>query len=246
MPERSDEAPFSSTSDGDDAGFLSRWSRRKTQARQGHPPLAGTTEDARPGQGLEPTPGEARLHGTTATAAEPEPVADPILTDADMPPLDSLGPDSDYSGFLSPRVSKDLRRQALARLFRGAAFNVTDGLDDYAEDFTQFTPLGDLVTADMRYRLERELEQKARRLADAAPGTSDRPVETETDDARGPERADAHAGPAALPIDQSADRPPKQPAEQPAAPWNAKDDAEPSPRAAVERPSSQPTAAGST
>lgn len=246
MPERSDGAPSHATSDGSDDGFLSRWSRRKTQARRGQPAPTEMPEDEHPDAVLQPTEEGNALHGTTATAAEPEPVAEPVLTDADMPPLDSLGPDSDYSGFLSPGVSKDLRRRALARLFRGAAFNVTDGLDDYAEDFTQFIPLGDLVTADMRYRLERELEQKARRLTDAAPDTADEAVETETDDAEAPERADAHAGPAAQPIDQSAAQPSNQPAEQPAAPWNAKDDAEPSARAAVERPSSQPTAAGST
>jgi hypothetical protein len=77
-----------------------------------------------------------------------------------MPPLESLDADSDYSGFLSRGVSEALRRKALSKLFRGAHFNVTDGLDDYAEDFTKFAPLGDIVTADMRYRME----QAAKRL----------------------------------------------------------------------------------
>ncbi|MGB5735975.1 MAG: DUF3306 domain-containing protein, partial [Thiohalocapsa sp.] len=82
-----------------------------------------------------------------------------LLTDADMPPLESLGPDSDYSGFLSQGVSEALRRQALARMFRSPAFNVVDELDDYAEDFTQFAPLGDVVTADMRHRIEQQLQR---------------------------------------------------------------------------------------
>ena len=40
------------------------------------------------------------------------------LTDADMPPLDSLNEDSDYRGFFSPKVSDALRQEALRRLFR--------------------------------------------------------------------------------------------------------------------------------
>ena len=75
-------------------------------------------------------------------------------TDEDVPSLDSLGPDSDYSDFLSKAVSPELRRQALRKLFSSPKFNVTDGLDSYAEDFTQHAPLGDIVPAEMRARLE--------------------------------------------------------------------------------------------
>ncbi len=128
-----------------DGTFLSRWSERKLHARRG--------------QALA-EPGDA----PQAAADQPDPPAagdsERLLTDDDMPPLESLGADSDYSGFLSRGVSEALRRKALSKLFRGAHFNVTDGLDDYAEDFTNFAPLGDIVTADMRYRMERA----ARRL----------------------------------------------------------------------------------
>ncbi len=83
-------------------------------------------------------------------AAEPQ----EQKTDEEMPPLESLGPDSDYSDFLSKAVSPELRRAALRKLFSSPKFNVTDGLDDYAEDYTQHAPLGDIVTAEMRHRLE--------------------------------------------------------------------------------------------
>ncbi len=81
-----------------------------------------------------------------------------------MPPLESLGASSDYSGFLSRGVSAALRRQALARLFHSPHLNVTDGLDDFDEDFTRFEALGDLITSDMRH----QLEVAARRLAERA------------------------------------------------------------------------------
>ncbi|MES9969018.1 MAG: DUF3306 domain-containing protein [Candidatus Thiodiazotropha sp.] len=80
--------------------------------------------------------------------------------DEDMPPLESLTEESDYSGFLSPKVSEQLRQLALGKLFHSAAFNVCDGLDDYAEDFTSFEKLGDVMTADLRHRLEQEALKK--------------------------------------------------------------------------------------
>ena len=76
--------------EGDEA-FLSRWSRRKQAALQ---PPAQTVLDENP------------------------PEAEPVyLTDADMPPLESLDENADYSGFLSPKVTEELRQLALQQLF---------------------------------------------------------------------------------------------------------------------------------
>jgi len=130
-------------------GFLARWSERKQKAR-------GSVE-----------PGDSPVEARADLEVAPEAAADgdvaPALTDADMPPLESLDEGSDYSGFLSPGVSEELRRKALTKLFRGAAFNIADGLDDYAEDFTSFLPLGDIITSDMRHQME---EAAKRLLAD--------------------------------------------------------------------------------
>lgn len=120
--------------------FISRWSERKLSAGQ---------------SGLEVEP---------VIPAEAAEVETQVLTDADMPPLDSLDEKSDYSGFLSPRVSDELRQLALRKLFLSECFNVCDGLDDYADDFTSFEKLGDVMTADLRHRLKMEAE-KAQQLA---------------------------------------------------------------------------------
>ena len=96
---------------------------------------------------------------------ENSPDAPPPLTDADMPSLKDLDGDSDYAGFLSPDVSEELRRMALRQLFHSAQFNICDGLDDYDEDFTSFEKLGDIVTSDMKHRMEmekKELEERRR------------------------------------------------------------------------------------
>jgi len=120
--------------------FLSRWSRLKQ---------AGGAEAA-----AEETLPEPLAETDAAAEAPPE------LTDDDMPPLDTLGDDDDYSAFLSKGVSDTLRKQALRRLFRSPKFNVVDGLDDYAEDFTSFAPLGDIITADMKHHMERLLRDE--------------------------------------------------------------------------------------
>ncbi len=130
----------------DGEGFLDRWSKRKLEARKENPLRALEVPD----DGTLPP-----------EAAAPD--AAPPLGDDDMPAIDSLTPESDYTGFLSEGVSEKLRKLALRRLFHLADFNVRDGLDDYDEDFTRFEPLGDIVTADTRQ--QRELRQES----DAAP-----------------------------------------------------------------------------
>lgn len=88
-----------------------------------------------------------------AQALSPEPEAE--LSDADMPPVDSLPADADLRPFFSPKVSEALRRAALRHLFRQARFNVHDGLDDYCGDYRHHVPLGDRITADMQHQLDR-------------------------------------------------------------------------------------------
>ena len=73
----------------------------------------------------------------------------------ELPDLEQLDQDSDYSAFLTPGVDAALRKRALRKLFSSPKFNVFDGLDTYRDDFTSFPPLGDVVTADMRHHLER-------------------------------------------------------------------------------------------
>lgn len=120
--------------------FLARWSRRKLDVQRDSQEV---------------------LVNETAAVTPPKPPAveqERELTDADMPPIETLDEDSDFSPFLSPGVSDDLRQQALRKLFAQPAYNMTDGLNDYDEDFTQFTGLGKVITHEMKRMLQRELE----------------------------------------------------------------------------------------
>lgn len=140
----------------DDAGegesFLSRWSQRKAMAREG---IALPDEPKTP----EPTEAETTESAPPAAAADTDEAAEP----AELPPLESLDENSDYSAFLGEEVSPDLRQKALRQLFRSPKFNVRDGLDDYDLDFSNPEPLGNIVTAEMRYRIKAELERLARK-----------------------------------------------------------------------------------
>ena len=96
-------------------------------------------------------------------AAAPRP-----LTDADMPPVESLTAESDFSQFLAEGVSDALRRAALRKLFQLPEFGVLDGLNEYDEDYTQFEKLGDMVTYHQRRMWAREEAEKAAAERDAA------------------------------------------------------------------------------
>lgn len=138
--------------DGDE-NPLQRWSRRKLAIRQKDASVVSREDPSSP-----------------AVEASEAPAQTPAskLSDADMPPLDSLGEDSDYSSFFSPEVSEELRRLALRKLFHLPAFNVRDGLDDYDEDFTQFAKLGNVITHEM----QRGLQLARRRLEEAGTDAS--------------------------------------------------------------------------
>lgn len=68
-----------------------------------------------------------------------------------LPPLESLGANSDYRVFLATDVAPEVRQEALRRMFQSARPIVDDPVDPFAGDFRSFVPLGDVVTADMRH-----------------------------------------------------------------------------------------------
>lgn len=101
--------------------FLSRWSRRKQQARE---------------QPVEQTP-VAVTHANQETL--------PVL-----PPLEGLNMDSDFRGFLNPKVDESLRRAALNKLFHEPHFNVMDGLDTYIDDYSISDPIPEAMLKTMK------------------------------------------------------------------------------------------------
>jgi hypothetical protein len=188
MTERESQRIGDDNSDEDgDESFLGRWSRLKAEAREREVSPASA-----PGAPGSAEPPEA--------VAEASPDAPPPAVE--LPDLETLDQDSDYSAFLTPGVDAALRKRALRKLFSSPKFNVFDGLDTYRDDFTGFPPLGDVVTADMRHHLER----LARELVAATEGTP--PTASPAAAAAGTTagvRSDTQQGPAASPPDHTED-----------------------------------------
>ena len=69
-------------------------------------------------------------------AAEPAPPPPPTLEDAR-----ALTPEADFSRFVAPDVSPEVRNTALRQLFTDPHYNVMDGLDIYIEDYGRPDPL---------------------------------------------------------------------------------------------------------
>jgi hypothetical protein len=115
-----------------DEPFISRWSRRKIQAKAesnvevvpletGDRPLipnAGTMVPANGISGLSPVP-------------EVEP----------LPPVESLTLESDFTPFMQPGVDAGVKRRALKTLLADPRFNVMDRLDVYIDDYSKPDPL---------------------------------------------------------------------------------------------------------
>jgi hypothetical protein len=184
-------APF------DDRGehFLSRWSRRKRAD-----PDKREAEDRRVGEDL------VAEHG-----APPEQPAEaaPLKAPADLPAVETLTSESDFSRFMRPDVPMAARTAAVKKLFADPHFNLMDGLDIYIDDYTKPDPipaamLRELAQSRMLNLFDDEPEDKA--VVEAPPGDASMAVESraaapaiETMPAAAPDLSADHAGSDTLP-----------------------------------------------
>ena len=121
-----------------DGGFLSRWARRKADARTGAPtPEAAPASSAPAGLSEPPLP---------TLPAAPAPTAMPAAT-PELPPLPTLDDvarltkDSDFSPYVARNVDASVRNAAMKKLFSDPHFNVMDGLDTYIDDYGKPNPI---------------------------------------------------------------------------------------------------------
>jgi hypothetical protein len=119
--------------------FLSRWSQRKLEASR--EAVARVEVPSVPPVSTAPAPAS-----TTAGVQAP---ADPVVPE--LPPIESLSFDSDFTQFMQPKVDESLKRQALRKLFTDPRFNVMDGLDVYIDDYTKFVPMTPEILAQLNH-----------------------------------------------------------------------------------------------
>lgn len=88
-----------------------------------------------------------------------------------LPPVDTLTPDSDFAGFMQPKVKDELRRLALKKLFGDPHFNTPDPFEPFSIDLTVADPIPPEMFAQLnqvRSVLFREEEEEKKKAAEAA------------------------------------------------------------------------------
>ncbi len=209
--------------DRDDESFLGRWSRRKRAG--GAAPVVAPSAANAPTEApaaAEPRRGPPLPHATRlpreaqlpagSSADEAAPAADDAVPE--LPDIDSLDKDSDYTAFMRDGVPELLRRQALRKLWLSSpVHSIIDGLDDYDDDFTlQFT---DAVTKNVKssfrvgkgFATDDEAIEKTEdavadaEAAEATDDAADDDAETPADDRRRTPEPLAEAGDAAGDVD---------------------------------------------
>ena len=120
-----------------DSSFLSRWSRRKLQTREGAA-LPDRGASAQPAPAAVVAPVQPAPPPPEPAATTPPPAAEPAPTLADVA---ALSAQSDYTRFVARGVAPEVRNAALKKLFTDPHFNRMDGLDTYIDDYGKPDPL---------------------------------------------------------------------------------------------------------
>ena len=128
-------------------GFLSRWSRRKLDQKEGRAVEADPVPVPRVATPpLQPSPAsESGREEAQTPAAVPEAKAPPpTLEDAA-----ALTPASDFKPFMAGDVAPQVRNAAMKKLFADPHFNIMDGLDTYIDDYSKADPIPESMLRQM-------------------------------------------------------------------------------------------------
>lgn len=131
MSDHDNVAPKQTLKDGGE-GRLSRWSRLKTQARAGQ----DVSE-------LAEAPADCDVPAAAEDGSEEN---DFVLED--LPDIETLDKDSDFTPFLNVKVPDQLRRLALRKLWLSDPVLANlDGLNDYDEDYSALGMIAEKVSS---------------------------------------------------------------------------------------------------
>jgi hypothetical protein len=138
----------------DDApdGFLSRWARRKALVRDGvaaperRPSPASQTLPDSGGKSQAVLPSDVPRQGSENVSDEPVAAPPPPPT---LDEVATLTKDSDFTRFVAPNVTPEVKNAALKKLFADPRFNVMDGLDTYIDDYGKPDPIPPAMLREM-------------------------------------------------------------------------------------------------
>ncbi len=157
-------------------GFLSRWSQRKQETKTAPAPEPVVVVE------------EAAQDQTSVVVSE-EPIEEEALSAeqealiADLPDVESLTPESDFSPFMQRGVPEELKRLALRKLWRSnPIFANLDGLNDYDEDFTIIQPLAEGLADELQKLMKENSRTAPEPVEEERPEEDEEGDETEQDD----------------------------------------------------------------
>ena len=172
---------------GGDENFLKRWSRLKQERRE-EAKAAPESEEKNKKQAKPPAKDSA-----TPTGADE---GDPKVV-AELPPIESLGKDSDYKPFMRAGVPQALRLAALRKMWASDPLIATpDPFEMHSVDFTHLAAPGQAVKT--AYQVGRGFVDAVDKTADRLEGRGEpatKPAATATS-AREDEKSDSPAPPA--------------------------------------------------
>ena len=67
-----------------------------------------------------------------------------------LPPVEKLTAESDFTGFMHPKVEQALRRVALKKLFSDPHFNIPDPFEPYSGNFNVEDPISPELLATLK------------------------------------------------------------------------------------------------
>lgn len=147
-------------------GFLGRWAKRKEAVRQGKevPPEPQKAVEAKVAAPPVPPPQPSPSGGGSEEPVAVEAPPPPTLED-----VQALTKDSDFTRFVKPDVSPEVKNAAMKKLFSDPHFNVMDRLDTYIDDYGKPDPIPPAMLRQLAsarflnlFREEEEQEERER------------------------------------------------------------------------------------
>ena len=99
-----------------------------------------------------------------------------------LPPAEELTPESDFTGFMHPKVADAVRRVALKKLFSDPHFNTPDPFEPFSGDWTNAEPISEELMKTLnqaRTHLFGDEKQKEEEQLPPAEQTAEAPKEDE-------------------------------------------------------------------
>jgi Protein of unknown function (DUF3306) len=104
-------------------------------------------------------------------AAEEKPLAP-------LPPVDKLTPESDFTGFMHPKVEDALRRTALKTLFRDPHFNTPDPYEPFSGDWTVGEPVSEELLATLNQAKQHVFNENKEQKEEPTQAAEESPTQT--------------------------------------------------------------------